>query len=224
MLRSVKRIVLIVNPRASHVTPELTTTVERELRAAGDVETRTTERGGHAIELAREAGREADAIVVFSGDGGYNEVVNGLENDVPVGFVPGGGTSVFARALGRPREARPAAPAVARAILPAPAPPPRPAPPRPPRQGQRPPLPLRGGDRRRRRARPPRRRARPQPRGRAGRRPRVRPDRNRLRGRAPGPLRAGARDPGPRPRRVRARRQLRPVLVRRADRAARLAG
>jgi diacylglycerol kinase family enzyme len=117
MLRSVKRIVLIVNPRASHVTPELTTTVERELRAAGDVETRTTERGGHAIELAREAGREADAIVVFSGDGGYNEVVNGLENDVPVGFVPGGGTSVFARALGLPREARPAARAVAGAIL-----------------------------------------------------------------------------------------------------------
>jgi diacylglycerol kinase family enzyme len=116
MLPSVRQVALIVNPHASHVTPELTTAVERELRAVADVRTMPTERAAHAVELAREASRDADAIVVFSGDGGYNEVVNGLVRDVPVGFVPGGGTSVLARALGLPREPRPAARAVAGAI------------------------------------------------------------------------------------------------------------
>ena len=47
---------------------------------------------------------EVDAIFVFSGDGGFNEALNGLERDVPIGFLPGGGTSVLPRALGLPRE------------------------------------------------------------------------------------------------------------------------
>ena len=46
---------------------------------------------------------DLDAVVVFSGDGGFNEVLNGLAAD-PVGFVPGGGTSVLPRALGLPRD------------------------------------------------------------------------------------------------------------------------
>ena len=41
---------------------------------------------------------------MFSGDGTYNEVINGLRADIPVGFVPGGGTSVLPRALGLPRD------------------------------------------------------------------------------------------------------------------------
>ena len=68
------------------------------------VETLRTERAGHAIELAREA--RAEAIVVFSGDGGFNEVLNGVRPGVAVGFVPGGGTSVLPRALGLPRDPR----------------------------------------------------------------------------------------------------------------------
>jgi diacylglycerol kinase family enzyme len=113
----VRRAVLIVNPKASHVTPEGIAAVEAELRAAVQLETRPTERAGHAVELARDASREVDAVVVFSGDGGYNEVLNGLDGDVPIGFVPGGGTSVLPRALGLPREPRAAARAVAGAIL-----------------------------------------------------------------------------------------------------------
>jgi diacylglycerol kinase family enzyme len=43
-------------------------------------------------------------LIVFSGDGGFNEVLNGVErHDLPIGFVPGGGTSVLPRALGLPR-------------------------------------------------------------------------------------------------------------------------
>jgi diacylglycerol kinase family enzyme len=96
---------LIVNPQASRVTPELTVAVERELRAAGGrVETLLTERPRHAAELAAEAAERCDRIYVFGGDGVFNEVVNGLEEDVAVGFLPGGGTSVFPRALGLPRD------------------------------------------------------------------------------------------------------------------------
>jgi diacylglycerol kinase family enzyme len=91
--------VLIVNPYASRVTDELIDGVERVL---DPVETLRTERAGHATELAREA--DADAIVVLSGDGGFNEVLNGVRAGVTVGFVPGGGTSVLPRALGLPRD------------------------------------------------------------------------------------------------------------------------
>ena len=97
--------VLIVNPRASRVTPELTLAVERELAAAGPVETILTERPRHAAELAAEACARCDRIYVYSGDGGYNEAVNGIEGEVAVGFLPGGLTSVLPRALGLPRDA-----------------------------------------------------------------------------------------------------------------------
>lgn len=98
------QLVLIVNPHASRVTPALTAAVEAELAAVDQVETVLTERPGHAVELAREACRSTDRIVVYSGDGGFNEAVNGIEEDIPVGFVPGGGTSVLPRALGLPRD------------------------------------------------------------------------------------------------------------------------
>lgn len=95
---------LIVNPQASRVTPELTLAVERELAAAGPVETVLTEGPRHAADLAAEASRTYERVYVYSGDGGFNEVVNGIEEDVAVGFVPGGSTSVLPRALGLPRD------------------------------------------------------------------------------------------------------------------------
>ncbi|MDQ3858187.1 MAG: hypothetical protein M3327_07040 [Actinomycetota bacterium] len=100
---------LIVNPFASRVTPALVAAVEREL---GDVETRLTQGPGHAIALARDV--RSERLYVFSGDGGFNEVVNGLEEAVPVGFIPGGGTSVLPRALGLPRDPVECARALAR--------------------------------------------------------------------------------------------------------------
>jgi diacylglycerol kinase family enzyme len=107
-------VVLIVNPFASEVTQERVRAVERELAAAAPVRTLLTERPGHAVELAREAG--GDAIVVYSGDGGFNEALNGVGVDVPLGFLPGGGTSVLPRALGLPRKGPAAARVVARAL------------------------------------------------------------------------------------------------------------
>ena len=93
------RTTLVVNPYASRVTPEL---AERVARALGAAETVFTERAGHASELAREA--DTDAVVVFSGDGGFNEALNGARPETILGFVPGGGTSVLPRALGLPRD------------------------------------------------------------------------------------------------------------------------
>ena len=91
---------LIVNPFASGVSEERLADV---LEILGEVEVRRTERPGHATELARDAaGRPA--LYVFSGDGVFNEVLNGLQVDVPVGFVPGGGANVLPRALGLPRD------------------------------------------------------------------------------------------------------------------------
>jgi diacylglycerol kinase family enzyme len=110
-------IVLIVNPFASRVSEEGIAAVERELSRAGTVEVIRTERPGHATELVVDAcRRRSDAIVVFSGDGGFNEALNGLHADVPVGFLPGGGTSVLPRALGLPHDPGAAAAQVAAAI------------------------------------------------------------------------------------------------------------
>ena len=111
-----KRAVLIVNPMASRVTDEGVALVERALMRGVYVRTIRTERARHAVELAREAD-EADALVVYAGDGTFNEVLNGMErDDLPVGFVPGGGTSVLPRALGLPRDQEEAAEQIADAL------------------------------------------------------------------------------------------------------------
>jgi len=111
-----KRAVLIVNPFATRVSEEAVSAVERKLMDAAYVRTVRTERPRHAIELARAAG-DADALIVFSGDGGFNEALNGVErHDLPIGFVPGGGTSVLPRALGLPRDPEEAAERVADAL------------------------------------------------------------------------------------------------------------
>ena len=111
-----KRAVLIVNPYASAVTDERTAAVERVLGRVADVRTVRTERPRHATELAQDA-QDADTLVVFSGDGGFNEVLNGVtRRDLALGFVPGGGTSVLPRALGLPRDALRAAAQIADAV------------------------------------------------------------------------------------------------------------
>ena len=107
-----KRAALIVNPYSTHVTGERITAVERVLRERIEVETTFTQRPGHATELAAGVAGEVDAIIVFSGDGTYNEALNGADGAVPFGFLPGGGTSVLPRALGLSRDVVAAARAI----------------------------------------------------------------------------------------------------------------
>jgi diacylglycerol kinase family enzyme len=95
------RRLLIVNPFASRVTAAR---VDAVAAALGEVDVRKTERSGHATLLAREAAGEVEALYVFSGDGGFNEVLNGIDGQTPLGLIPGGGASVLPRALGLPRD------------------------------------------------------------------------------------------------------------------------
>jgi diacylglycerol kinase family enzyme len=108
-------VALIVNPFASAVSEDRVRAVERELGGVASVRTLFTERPGHAAELAAEVAR-VDGLVVFSGDGGFNEVLNGVPEGISLGFLPGGGTSVLPRALGLPREPVAAARRVADAL------------------------------------------------------------------------------------------------------------
>jgi diacylglycerol kinase family enzyme len=97
---------LIVNPLATAVDEHRVARVEQTLARVAEVDTHFTQRRGHATELAYSlSSLGTDAIFVYSGDGGFNEVVNGLgRNAPPVACIPGGGTSVFPRALGLPRD------------------------------------------------------------------------------------------------------------------------
>ena len=199
--------VLIVNPFASRVSEEL---IERVAAELGGPEVLRTERAGHATELARAVGTDAEAIYVFSGDGGFNEVLNGSDGSVPLGFVPGGGTSVLPRALGFPRDPVAAARALVRAE---------------PRRialgrvnGRR--FGFSRRDRAGRGADPARRRARTRLVGAPRRRPPV-PRRRAADGRrAARPLRPRARGRGARSGRVPPRGERRPVHVRRCAAAA----
>ena len=93
---------LIVNPRASKVSEELVDGVVAALPSGLYVV--RTGGPGEATELAREREGAVDAIYVLGGDGTYNEVLNGVLGRVPLGFMPGGGTSVLPRALGLGRD------------------------------------------------------------------------------------------------------------------------
>ena len=91
--------------------------MQAELQRTAELDVELTERPGHATELVAAAvARGSEAIVVYSGDGGFNEAVNGLDGEIPIGFLPGGGTSVLSRALGLPADPVAAARALAGAI------------------------------------------------------------------------------------------------------------
>jgi diacylglycerol kinase family enzyme len=118
MLVRVRQAVLVVNPFATGVTERRIAAVEAALSRVAEVRTVLTARPGHATELVTEAcGTGAcEAVFVFSGDGGFNEAVNGVDGRVPIGFLPGGGTSVLPRALGIPSDPADAAEQLAAAF------------------------------------------------------------------------------------------------------------
>lgn len=60
-----------------------------------------TEYCAHAIELARELSQKEDcsAIVAVGGDGTFSEVLNGVDVNCPVGFIPSGSGNDFIRSV-----------------------------------------------------------------------------------------------------------------------------
>ncbi len=112
------RALLIVNPRATTTTRPVLDFIVRTLAAEADIETVETRYRGHARDIAAAAAAEGrDALLVLSGDGTINEVVNGLMQEAPIraghppasasrlpalGAIPGGNANVFTRDLGLP--------------------------------------------------------------------------------------------------------------------------
>jgi diacylglycerol kinase family enzyme len=101
-----KRMLVVVNPSASTMSPHLRGVVLAALQGRYDVEAVDTQARDHATELSRAAAREGyDVVVSYGGDGTVNEVANGLAgSDTPLTCLPGGATNVFCQMLGIPGE------------------------------------------------------------------------------------------------------------------------
>lgn len=74
---------IIFNPNSTGNAPGLAALLEEQLTerlpSTVDIRLMPTEHAGHAVDLARKAASHGRALVVsVSGDGGYNEVVNGV--------------------------------------------------------------------------------------------------------------------------------------------------
>jgi diacylglycerol kinase family enzyme len=104
------RLLLIVNPTASSMTPRRRLRIQQLLGEHHRLEVAETYRRGHATRLARNAARDGiDVVAVAAGDGTLNEAADGLiGTDTALAPLPGGSTNVFARTLGIPNSIMPA--------------------------------------------------------------------------------------------------------------------
>jgi diacylglycerol kinase family enzyme len=102
-----QRLLLIVNPVARTYSKATLAVIEKALSADFRLEVVETKERGHASELATQAVLDGiDLVVVFSGDGTVNEVVNALAGtETAIAALPGGATNIFVRALGFPLDA-----------------------------------------------------------------------------------------------------------------------
>ncbi|MEU7818207.1 diacylglycerol kinase family protein [Pseudonocardia sp. NPDC049154] len=109
MARAYDRVVIVFNPNSTGDAQERAEELKSGLaeRAAElPVELRPTEYAGHAREIAREeAGSGAPLVVSVSGDGGYNEVVDGLmkagESRAVAAVLAAGNANDHRRVVGR---------------------------------------------------------------------------------------------------------------------------
>ena len=97
-------VLLIVNPVARTVSKPTMAVIEKALSADFRLEVAETKQRGHASEIAAQAVADGvDLVVVFSGDGTINEVVNALAgSETALGALPGGATNILVRALDLP--------------------------------------------------------------------------------------------------------------------------
>ncbi|MGZ4207601.1 MAG: diacylglycerol/lipid kinase family protein [Actinomycetota bacterium] len=101
-----RRGLLLFNPEATRVSPRTRDVIAHALSAELKLDVAETKRRHHATHLASGAAHEGyDVVVCFGGDGTLNEVINGLAGtDVALIPIPGGGTNVFARTQGLPKD------------------------------------------------------------------------------------------------------------------------
>jgi diacylglycerol kinase family enzyme len=100
------KVLLLLNPTASSVTPRARVVIQAAFGAEGDVTVAETSRRGHATRLAQGAAANGtDVVVVLGGDGTLNEAANGLAGSATaLAALPGGSTNVFARTIGLPND------------------------------------------------------------------------------------------------------------------------
>ncbi len=98
------RVLLVVNPVARTYSKPVLAVIEKALSADFALEVVETKQRGHASEIASQAVADGmDVVVVFSGDGTINEVVNALAGtETALGVLPGGATNILVRALDLP--------------------------------------------------------------------------------------------------------------------------
>ncbi|MCA1833807.1 MAG: diacylglycerol kinase family protein [Actinomycetota bacterium] len=97
---------LVFNPEATTVTPRVRDVIAHALDDVVALEVAETKRRDHATEIARNAAASGvEMIFCLGGDGTLNETLNGVAGTgVTLGVLSGGGTNVFARTLGLPRD------------------------------------------------------------------------------------------------------------------------
>lgn len=101
-----RRALLVANPVARGVTRAMVDIITKALSAEFRLEVfETTGKGSARDAAAAAAAGKTRVVVVFSGDGTINEVVNGVAgSEVALGLIPGGATNVLVRNLGLPED------------------------------------------------------------------------------------------------------------------------
>ena len=106
---------LIANPAARRARRRLAAATEALGARGARVDVATTERPGHAAEIASARAAGYQAVFTLGGDGTAMEVVGALAGrSIPIGILPGGTGNLVARALGIPIATQRAATALLR--------------------------------------------------------------------------------------------------------------
>lgn len=94
---------LIANPAARRARSRLAAAARALGSQGARVDVATTERPGHAAEIAAARAESYQAVFTLGGDGTAMEVVGALAGrGIPIGILPGGTGNLVARALGIP--------------------------------------------------------------------------------------------------------------------------
>ncbi|MHA7263794.1 diacylglycerol/lipid kinase family protein [Arthrobacter sp. TMN-37] len=102
-------ITIIFNPNSTGDAPKLARELRDELAPElpeTEIRLQPTEHAGHAVDLAQKAASAPNALIVsVSGDGGYNEVVNGVmasgSDDAVCAVLAAGNANDHSRVIGR---------------------------------------------------------------------------------------------------------------------------
>lgn len=104
------KILVVYNPAAGGGREALLKRLVQALaRRGADVEVYRTRASGDATRHLQERAHQGDVVVAVGGDGTTNEVLNGLDDGVPLGIFATGTANVLARELNLPRHPEQAA-------------------------------------------------------------------------------------------------------------------